>query len=186
MKRVLLPILLVAVLAFLGAVVAVNPGAASLQWLGWRIDTTASLVTVLGVLASLLLAALWVFLAWLVRTPRRMRRARAEARLRQARAILDQGRLALAAGDAASALHLAQAAAALDDGPASHLLAADAALALGDDAAAQGAYAHLLAIPEAQAVARRGLDRLALKRGEIVPETPPPPPSADDPLKLDR
>lgn len=114
-----------------------NPGQVSVEWLGWRIDSTVSvavlliaiLVGVLVLLDRLLRAALGAPGAW--------RRWRATRRARRAQAFLSQGFAAVAAGDGAKAGRLADRAQAVaDDETLPLLLRAQAAEAAGDDAEA--------------------------------------------------
>ena len=192
--RLLIPILIVLALATgFGFVLADHPGRASLDWAGWRVDTSAAAVLVLLFGLSLLLAALWRLVGWLAGAPARGERARTETRRRQALETLSRGFLSLAAGDVPEAARQARRALALNGAAPelSQLLAGQAAEASGDDAGAQAAYAALLTMADGRAAGQRGLRRLALRRGEALQATPgpsvdPPPPPPDPPLSLDR
>jgi HemY protein len=191
MKRLLVPgLIALALVAFLLAL-ASNPGRASADWLGWRIDTSAAFVFVAVLAFAALVAAAWTGGAWLVRSPSRTARAREETARREGLDRLTRGYLALAAGEPNAAGRLAAEARGVDGAAPmlARLLAAQAAEAEGDDAAAQAAYAALLETPEAQSAARRGLARLAARRAEAPPPPLPAeasPPPADVPLALDR
>jgi len=191
MSRVILVLIVLALAVGAGVALAADPGFASLQWLGWRVDTSAAAALLLLVGISVALAALWRLIGWLATAPARRAVARESARRRQALDLLAKGYLALAAGDAAEAGRQARKLGALKgQAPGlSHLLAAQAAEARGDDGAAQLEYASLLAEPEGRAAGQRGLRRLALQRGEAAGAAEPPPAEPDapvPPLSLDR
>ncbi|HEY2661477.1 MAG TPA: heme biosynthesis HemY N-terminal domain-containing protein [Caulobacteraceae bacterium] len=145
-----------------------EPGRATVEWLGWRADTTAAA----GVCAILVLAflavSLWRFGLWIAEAPRRAARRTAETRRRQGADALTRGFLAAAAGDGSEARRLAQVAADLvEETPALvRLLAAQAAEIAGDRAAAKAAYAAMLGFPEMRLAAHRGLMQTALAQGD--------------------
>ena len=145
-----------------------EPGRASVEWLGWRADTTAAA----GVCAILVLAFLavgvWRAGLWIAEAPRRAARRAAETRRRQGAEALTRGFLAAAAGDGSEARRLAQVAADLvEETPALvRLLAAQAAEIAGDRAAAKAAYAAMLGFPEMRLAAHRGLMQTALAVGD--------------------
>ena len=120
-------------------------GRASILWLGWRADMTATALRVLVLLVSLLAFAAWRLVLWVVDAPRRAAAARAESRRRQELEVLTRGFVAVAAGDGAEARRLAAKAADLSaEAPAlARLLTARAAEAAEDpdaeDVVPQGA-----------------------------------------------
>ena len=66
-------IIFLAVTAIIAVALAMagDPGRASLTWLGWRIDTSASAqVVLIGVLAHLAVT-MWRILLWISEAPRR-------------------------------------------------------------------------------------------------------------------
>jgi uncharacterized membrane-anchored protein len=79
-----LPAIIFIALVIAGAVfIADRPGAVSLVWQGWRVDTSVA-VLVLGVaLIAMLAAALFHFLRLLIRGPHMIRRGRRERRRRR-------------------------------------------------------------------------------------------------------
>ena len=145
-----------------------EPGRASVEWLGWRAETTASA----GVCAILLLAfiavTLWRLGLWIAEAPRRAALRKAEARRRQGADALTRGFLAAAAADGSEARRLAQVAADLtEETPALvRLLAAQAAEIAGDRPAAKSAYTAMLGFPEMRLAAHRGLMQTALAQGD--------------------
>lgn len=154
----LIIMVLVAAFAFVG-----EPGRASVEWLGWRMDMTAVTAILIVVLGTLLTTIVWRLVMWIVDAPERNRRAKAEGRRRQGAESLARGFLAVAAGDGSEARRLAQKAADLvEDAPALvRVLAAQAAEAAGDIAAAQQAYTAMLGFPEMKLAGLKGLMRLA-------------------------
>ncbi len=150
------------------AALAGQPGQLSLEWLGWRADTSAAAALVLFAAATLLAVLAWSLLIWLLAAPRRAARARAEARRREGLETLSRGFVAAASGDASEARRLALIAGrTAEDTPIlARLLTAQAAEVAGDDAAAQAAYAAMLGFPELRLAGHRGLMLLALRRGD--------------------
>ena len=135
----------VAILALIGVA-----GQASVTWLGWRADMTASVAVLIVLLGALATTLFWRTLLWVLAAPKRAERTRAENRRRQANETLSRGFLAAAAGDGSEARRLAQKAADLaDETPALvRVLAAQAAEAAGDIPAAQAAYSAMLGFPD--------------------------------------
>ena len=127
----------VAILALTG-----DPGRATLIWLGWRVDMTAAAAVLIAFLGGLIATLGWRALLWILATPERAARARAENRRRQANEALSRGFRAAAAGDGTEARRLALKSAELaEDSPALvRVPNAQAAEAAGDGAAAEAAY----------------------------------------------
>ncbi len=168
MVRVALAVLVLAVLAAVTFALAGDPGRASIDWLGWRIDMSAATALVLLAATGLVFTALWRAILWLASAPARAARARADARRRQAADCLSRGFLAAAAGDGSEARRLAHRAGELaDEMPALvRLLTAAAADAAGDEPAMQAAHTAMLGFPEMRLAGHRGLMQLAIRRGD--------------------
>ena len=112
-----------------------NPGLVSVEWLGWRIDSTVSVAVLLVAILLGVLVLLDRLLRALLGAPRWWRRRRAARRARRAEAFLTQGFAAVVAGDGAKAGRFADRAQALaGDETLPLLLRAQAAEAAGDDA----------------------------------------------------
>ncbi len=162
------------VLAFLAAALVAaaavqgEPGRASVEWLGWRLDTTAVAAAVLILLGGLAALVFWRIFGWILTAPHRAARARADDRRRQAQDLLARGFLAAAGGDGAEARRCALRAADLsEDFPALvRVLSAQAAEAQGDAAGARAAYAAMLGFPEMRVAGHRGLMQTALAQGD--------------------
>jgi len=158
----------VAALAVAVSAVIGQPGRASLEWLGWRLDMTAAAAVMLVVMGALAAVAFWRTVLWMIQAPARAARARASARRRQGAEALSRGFLAAAAGDGPEARRWALKAADLvEDAPALvRVLAAEAAEIAGDLSAAAAAYSAMLGFPDMQLAGHRGLMQLALARGD--------------------
>jgi HemY protein len=168
MIRAAIVFFLVAAIAVAVVALTGEPGAASLDWMGWRVEMTAAAAALLTLFAALLATILWRSLLWVVEAPRRAARARAEAKRKQGVEALSRGFLAVAAGDGSEARRLAQKAAELaQDAPALiRVLAAQAAEAAGDHVAARSAYNAMLGFPEMRLAGLRGLMQTALAEGD--------------------
>ncbi len=163
-------LILVALAAVVAAafVLAGEPGRASVEWLGWRVDMTAAAAALTIIICAFLAVGLWRVALWIVETPRRQAAARAEARRRRGMEALGRGFLAAAAGDGSEARRLAQQAGELapDAQALVRILAAQAAEAAGDPAAAQAAYHAMLGFPEMRLAGHRGLMQAAAPPGD--------------------
>ena len=170
MIRAAIGIFLVAVLIVV--VIALNgePGSAGLTWLGWEVRTTAAAAVLLIGLMALAATIFWRGVLWLIESPARAARARAESRRRQGGEALSRGFLAAAAGDGAEARRMAQRAAGLaDESPQLvRLLAAKAAEAALDSAGARAAYSAMLGFPEMRLAAHKGLMQSAASDGDAA------------------
>jgi HemY protein len=158
---VLLGLLLAAVFLF-----KTQPGAVTLHWFGYRIDTS------IGVAAAsvFLLIAAAIFVNWLWRTlvgaPADFARYRAERRRVRAYQALTHGFAAIATGDADEARRRAkQVGSLLRDAPLARLLQAQAAQLGGDRQTSSRHLQALMADPDTAFLALRGLFDQAMADG---------------------
>jgi HemY protein len=160
---VLVAVVVVTILALTG-----EAGHASIVWLGWRVDLTATALILITLLCALLAMIIWRLLLWVTEAPRRAERARAETRRRQSVEVLTRGFLAAAAGDGAEARRLAAKAAeiAVEAPGLVRVLAAQAAEAAGDATAVQAAYSAMLGFPEMRLAGHKGMMQLAQAQGD--------------------
>jgi len=160
--------LIIALLVAVSFALAGEAGQASVEWLGWRINMTGAAALCAVLTLTFVAVSIWRLLLWIIETPARNARARAEVRRRQGAEALAKGFLAAAAGDGSEARRLAQRAAELDqDNPALvRVLAAQAAEAAGDATAARAAYNAMLGFPEMRLAGHKGLMQLALAQGD--------------------
>lgn len=166
MLRLILFVIAVGLLIAGAVWMAENPGDVTVQWLGWRIDTSVPLL--------LLALALLVFVFWLIRAivatilglPGAFGRRRAERRRRKGLAALADGFAAVISEDTYTARKkAAEASDALKDDRAATLLLARAAL-LGDDPKrARDLNQKLLTRRETEIAGLRGLMDEALSEG---------------------
>ncbi len=156
---------LVALMLLVGA--AGDPGTASLTWLNYRIDATATVtLLVIGFLA-LCAVAFWNLALWLARSPQRAERSRAEARRRQGEDALTKGFMAVAAGDGTEARrHAVKALDLCDNIVLVRILNALAAETSRDTMATKTAYSAMISVPELKTAGLKGLMELAQSQGE--------------------
>lgn len=168
MIRTVIIVFLVAALAVAILAITGEPGHASIVWLGWRADMTATAFVLITLFVALAAMVLWRLLIWVAEAPRRTARARTEARRRQAAEVLTRGFLAAAAGDGSEARRLASKAADLaEETPGLvRVLAAQAAEAAGDATAVHAAYSAMLGFQEMRLAGHKGLMQLAFAQGD--------------------
>jgi HemY protein len=154
----------------LGAVwLASDPGAVSVIWRGWRIDTSVGILLLAVALTVLAVLALAKIVALVRGTAQGFTAVRRERRTARGLVALGHGFAAVHAGQAQAARKFAkEAAALLDDNPATQMLATHAAAASGDGAALRSIAAGLLDKPETELAALRELAARARAEGDVV------------------
>jgi HemY protein len=167
MARTLFFFLKLAVLVAVAVWLADRPGEVSLQWLGWRVDTTVGVLLAAIFVLIVLTALIYRLWRFVMRTPRQIARRRVERRRRDGYRALTQGMVAVAAGDAAEAKRQShKAAALLNEPPLTLLLAAQAAQLDGDEAAARRYFEAMLERKETAFLGMRGLLMQALREND--------------------
>lgn len=164
MVRLIAFFIVAVALAWSAAWVVDHPGQMTLDWGGWRVDTSVG-VLVFAVAAVAVLAALlyrlWLFLT---RAPGRVTQALKERRSRKGYQALTKGMVAVAAGDAEEAAkQVGKADGLLREPPLTLLLKAQAAQLNGDEKAAETFFTAMLDDPEMAFLGLRGLLNQALK-----------------------
>jgi HemY protein len=168
MIRAVLVFVALALAAAAAAWLADNPGAVTILWRGWRVDTSFAALATAAALVALVAAAIVRLWASLVHGLRLSRRARAESRRRRGYRALTQGLVAVAAGDAEEARRQARRAnALLGEPPLAKLLSAQAAQLEGDSAAARAYFADMLEDRETAFLGLRGLITQALRDDDM-------------------
>ncbi|MDP6603917.1 MAG: heme biosynthesis HemY N-terminal domain-containing protein [Rhodospirillales bacterium] len=155
----------VAALSFLVAWLADNPGAATVVWRGYRIETSAAILLGGVAIIALVIASAWRALSLVRGLPRRIRRARHAIRRRRGYLALTRGMVAVAAGDADEAgRQVRRADALLHEPPLTLLLSAQAAQLVGDETAAGRFFTAMLTRRETEFLGVRGLLTQSMKR----------------------
>ncbi len=158
MTRILIFILFVVAAALGLAWLADRPGMVTVEWLGYQIETSAFVATlVLIVLVAILFLAL-ALLRYIWTRPSAVAGYVRERRKQQGHDALSRGLLAIGVGDRALAQRYAGIAGRhLPGEPLTALLKAQAAQLKGDRAAARRAFEKMLDGPETQLLGVRGL-----------------------------
>ncbi|NQV44680.1 MAG: heme biosynthesis protein HemY, partial [Rhodospirillales bacterium] len=158
MIRALRYFIIIGLLAAAAVWLAEQPGAVSLQWGGYQIDTSFGVMAVgLGILAitSGLLYRLWLFVC---RAPGSVRMTWRGHRRGRGYQALTKGMVAVAAGDAEEARRQARKADnLLSEPPLTMLLSAQAAQLSGDERAAERFFRAMTENRETEFLGLRGL-----------------------------
>ncbi len=167
MGRVLLFCLKAAVLVGLAFWLVLRPGEVSIEWFGYRLDTSVGILILAVAVLAAVAALMYRFWRFLLQAPRDLaQRVRAGKRQRGYQA-LTQGMVAVAAGEREEAARWARKAdTLLDEPPLTMLLSAQAAQLSGDEAAARRYFTAMLDNEETRFLGLRGLLTQALREGD--------------------
>ena len=167
MGRVLLFCLKAAVLVGLAFWLVLRPGEVSIEWFGYRLDTSVGILILAVAVLAAVAALMYRFWRFLLDAPRDLaQRVRAGKRQRGYQA-LTQGMVAVAAGEREEAARWARKAdTLLDEPPLTMLLSAQAAQLSGDEAAARRYFTAMLDNEETRFLGLRGLLTQALREGD--------------------
>ncbi|MBV8166152.1 MAG: tetratricopeptide repeat protein [Alphaproteobacteria bacterium] len=167
MRRLIGFLIKVGVLVALAVWLAETEGPVSIEWQGWRIDTST---TVIGVaLIVVIIAAALLYRMWRagVTAPRRLMRARALRRRERGYHAITLGLVAASAGDAGEAQRQARRATGLlDRQPLTLMLSAQAAQLAGNETAARQHFDAMLEHPDTAFLGLRGLLTASLEAGD--------------------
>lgn len=167
MIRLILAVAFAVLTAALGAFLALNPGRATFEFLGTRMEMPFVVAAGGTILFAFMLLVVWWGIYMLWTSPDKVKAFLSRRRREQGYDALERALIASAAGDGEAAVRQAARADALLDRPAlSRLLAARAAEAAGNLDGAQTQYEALLEDQRTRVVARRGLAQLAHERGD--------------------
>lgn len=157
----------IAGVAMLGAVwLAERPGNVTVQWRGWRLDTSVGVLLVAVLILILVGIALWLIYRWIMGAPGALMEGWGESRRRKGYRELTQGLAAVAAGDGTEAQrHAKRAEQLLSEPPLTLLLSAQAAQLNGDRDAATRAFKAMLEDDEMAFLGLRGLIAQSLRDG---------------------
>lgn len=167
MWRGILFFIKLAVLIAIAVWLAEQPGNVSIEWLGYRVDTSVGLLLA-AVFVLLVVAALgYRFWRALRGAPRSLVRARQRSRRRKGYEALTNGLVAVAAGDAPEADKWARRAShLLDEPPLVRLLEAQAAQLDNDEPTARAHFTEMLEHRETRFLGLRGLFLQAMRDGD--------------------
>ena len=167
MLRFLIYVIEVAIVVVLAVWLAERPGVVSLDWEGWRVETSVGILALSVFLLAAAAAGVFAVWRWMRRRPRewsmRRRLSRQEAGLR----ALSDGLVAIASGDADNARkHTRRAESLLDHAPVTVLLEAQTAQIAGDAAAARATFERMTQNADTEFLGLRGLITDALREGD--------------------
>jgi HemY protein len=158
-----------AVLMFGAVWLAERPGAVTVQWRGWRLDTSVGVLFAAVLVVILLAVMLWLLYRWIVGAPGALLEGWGESRRRRGYRALTQGLAAVAAGDAAEAQKNARKAEQLLSEPSlTLLLSAQAAQLNGDRDGAKRVFKSMLEDEQMAFLGLRGLITQSLGDGNQV------------------
>jgi HemY protein len=164
MIRFITGFIVFAALLLAAAWLAERPGEVSVDWLGYRIETSVGLLAAALIVAGLAVAALYLMWRGIVGAPGAWFGRRSESRRRRGYRALSLGMVAVAAGDVDEANRQAKRAEnLLEDPPITMLLSAQAAQLGGDTQAARRYFTTMLENPETAFLGLRGLLMQALR-----------------------
>ncbi len=166
MRRAILLVALVGLVAFAFAWIADRPGTVAITWQGWQIDAPIGMLFAAAAVLVFLSVAFYALLRWLIRLPGEFIRGRRERRRRRGYAALTRGLVAVAAGDPSEARRQSRRAQVLlDEPPLTLLLSAQAAQLAEDEIGARRCFNAMLERPETEFLGLRGLLTQALRTG---------------------
>ncbi len=164
MRRVLLYVVQLAIIVAAAIWLAERPGEVRIDWLGWRIETSAAVLLLIVLALAWVLAVLRGIWKWMRRAPGRFVEARRERRREEGYEALGRGLAAVAAGDAQEARRFARKASTLlDEPPLTRLLTAQAAQLGGDEKEAARQFQAMRDDPATEFIGLRGLLAKALR-----------------------
>ncbi|MBO33424.1 MAG: heme biosynthesis protein HemY [Rhodospirillaceae bacterium] len=157
----------IALISLGGALVADNPGAVSLDWLGYHIDMSIGFMIFAVLILALLLATIFRIWSFFRKAPRRLGRVNRNWRRRRGYKALTQGMFAIAAGDAQEAKRQSKKAEnLLAEPPLTMLLSAQAAQLSGDDKAASKFFEKMSERKETKYLGLHGKLNQAMQEGD--------------------
>lgn len=167
MIRLVVYLLVLALVAFGVAWLADRPGAVTVDWQGWQIET--SILVAASALLALLAATilLWTLLRMIIRSPDLIAFSWRNRRRNRGWAAVTRGLVAVGSGDAVGARRAANdAQRLLGQEPLSQLLAAQAAQLAGDAAGAEAVFRAMTETQGTRLLGLRGLHVEARRRGD--------------------
>ena len=165
--RVFLSLVAFAAVAVAAAWLTETPGAVTLEWRDWRVDTSVAMLALFVVLLFLSGAGIYQVWRLFLRAPKATMEGRAARRRENGYLALTRGMVAVAAGDAAEARRQARKASeVLGRPPGALLIGAQAAQIEGRPDVARKFYDAMLETRETELLGIRGLLTLAEQAGD--------------------
>ncbi len=159
-------LLLLALISLGAALVADNPGVVSLEWLGYKVDTSIGVLFAGIFLVSICLAVVFRIWFFIRNAPKRVGKARRDWRRQRGYKALTQGMVAVAAGDAQEARRQAsKAESLLAEPPLTMLLSAQAAQLSGDEKAASKFFEKMSERKDTKYLGIHGMLNQAIQEG---------------------
>jgi HemY protein len=167
MVRVIIFLIVVGLAALGFAWLADRPGAVTITWLGWRVDTSVTVLAAVVALLAAAVAALWSLLRLLLRSPKLIARARRGRRRERGYRAMSAGLIAIGGGNVAAARKFASEANRLTPGePLALLLSAQTAQLSGDRATAERVFREMAGRADTRLLGLRGLYIEAQRRDD--------------------
>lgn len=169
MLRAILIFVKIGLIVAAGVLLTEYPGEVSVDWQGWRIETSLAVLALAVVIAGILIALLTRIVTGIAHVPRDFINARRAARRERGYKAMTQGLVAVAAGDTAEARKQARKAESLvSDPPLTRLLAAQTAQLEGNSEAAHDYFIEMLEDPNTAFLGIRGLLTQAMNDGDLA------------------
>jgi HemY protein len=167
MIRAIWFLILIALVSLAAVLVTDNPGAVSMYWLGYKVDTSVG-VLLSGVLfVSICLTIVFRIWFFIRNTPKRLGKVHLDWRRKRGYRALTQGMVAVAAGDAQEARRQARKAENfLADPPLTMLLSAQAAQLSGDEKAASKFFEKMSERKDTKYLGIHGMLNQAIQDGD--------------------
>ena len=167
MMRIILLVVILVLAGLIASWLRTHPGMVSVEWLGWRADTSVAMVAFLIVLITILGAILYRFWRVVIAAPGNMIRARRSTRRQRGYEALSAGMIAAASGDSDETRRQARRAESLlHEAGVTRLLRAEAARLSGDETTARQTYEEMSQDPDTALLGLRGLLDHAEKIGD--------------------
>ncbi len=158
MWRAIFIFVVIAILAFVMAWFADRPGAVTMTWLGYEIQTSVMFAAAVVAIFIVLVLTLWSVVRRIIGAPGSISGFFKSRRRQKGYNALSQGMIAVGAGDGQTAHRLSeQAANLLRDEPLTLMLKAQAAQLNGDQASATRVFKAMLQAPETESLGLHGL-----------------------------
>ena len=162
-------LILVAIISLIAVLVSDNPGAVTLNWLGYKVDTSVGILLSSILFISIFFTVIYRIWDFTKNAPKRVGKAHHDWRRKRGYKALTQGMVAVAAGDAQEARRQARKAENfLADPPLTMLLSAQAAQLSGDEKAASKFFSKMSERKDTKYLGIHGMLNQAIQDGDKV------------------